>query len=203
MHFRGIAAFVLFAQASATESSAGPAPTEASQPAPGAAEGEAPGAAGDASAADVDVRSVGTLRGQLESDMAELGRLANDARKDENIGRAACVLQREERAKEVMELATGELLVLQDDAATAQQRKFAAEKLAAAADRLHKLVEEAKACRGELAPEDQDDDTKTDMGATQTIPVADPTVGPPSNQPQLPPPPVDDTRPPSVASPTF
>jgi hypothetical protein len=200
MRIRGIVSAVLLLafvgygfDVGANESPAEPAEAPAEEATPADAPTET----------DVDTRSVGSLRGQLEADMGTLGKLANDARKDENIGRAACVLQREERAKEVMELATGEILILQDGSTTPQQRKFAAEKLAAAADRLHKLVEEAKACRGELAPEDQDDDTKNDMGQTQTIPIADPTAGPPSNQPQLPPPPVDDTRPPSVASPTF
>lgn len=193
----------------ATGSLAGPEPAEAaptSEPT-GAAGGAADGAAdGSAQAGDASAEStkpVAVIRQDMEARMAELGDLAASARRDTDLVRAACVLEKEERAQGVMELATGELLVIRDSAATEQQRAFAAEKLAAAAERLESLVKQARECTGDLSPEVEDDLTDNDESVVPLVPEADPTrSGGTPPQPSPVPPSVDDQRPPTVGSPT-
>lgn len=170
----------------AGSSAAGPAP-------------EAPSSEDQASDRGPETRAVPALRQRIEAGMEELGELASDARSDTDVVRAACVLDKQERAQGVMEVATGELLVLRDSTSTRDQKAFAVEKLAAAADRLDGLVEAARTCRGDTSPEEEDDVTATDVDEPTTVPVADPTVG--GARPPVPPP-VDDTRPPTVGSPS-
>jgi hypothetical protein len=146
-----------------------------------------------------ETRSVPELRDRIEGAMAELGQLAQASRGDTDSVKAACVLDKYERGQGIMEIATGELIVLQDSTATREQKAFAAEKLSAAAERLDGLLREARTCSGETGPEDEDDVTKTEQDEPTTIPVADPTQGG-AESPV--PPPVDDTRPPTVTSPS-
>jgi hypothetical protein len=193
----------------ATSTLAGPEPAAAEAPAAGteaagaeAATGaEAAGATAEPAAAST--KPVAIIRQEMEDRMAELGDLAANARRDTDLVRAACVLEKEERAQGVMELATSELLVIRDSAATEQQRGFAAEKLAAANERLDGLVKQAKECTGDTTPEVEDDLTDNDESVVPLIPEADPTQsGGTAPQPTPVPPSVDDQRPPTVGSPS-
>ena len=180
--------------------------TEAPPAAPAA--GEASGAASDTTgstsqAATASV-SVPAVQREMEKDLTSIGDLAADAKRDTDLVRAACVLDKQERAEGVMELATGELLVIRDASASAEARSFAVEKLQAAASRLDDLVQLAKDCMGDQSPEMSDDDTKNQMQTSSLIPVLDPTVGGSvgGGKPPVMPPPVDDGQPPTVGSPS-
>lgn len=149
--------------------------------------------------------SVPAVRREMENDMAALGELAADARRDSDLVRAACVLDKQERAQGVMELATGEMLIIRDEGASTDARSFAVEKLQAASERLDGLVEQAKECIGDKTPEASDDVTSTEVDAEPTIPIADPTLGGNADgtKPGRVPPPVDDGTPPTVGSPSM
>jgi hypothetical protein len=183
----------------ATGTLAGPEPAPAAgetsdAPADTPASAEAPAAS---------AKPVAVLRQDMEARMGELGELAANARSDTDLVRAACVLEKEERAQGVMELATSELLVIRDSAATEQQRAFATEKLAAAAERLDSLVKQARECTGDQSPEIEDDLTDNDETVVPLVPEADPTrSGGAPPQPTPVPPSVDDQRPPTVGSPS-
>ncbi len=142
-------------------------------------------------------RNVPQLRRGMEDDMAALGRLAQQARRKGDLVRLGCIRDKQERADGVMEVATGELLVLRDSTATAQATAFAGEKLAATAEKLHALVNAAGACGGDQSPEEEEDVANNDMDREAFIPYLDPTSLPPSSPV---PPSVDDTVPPVVAS---
>jgi hypothetical protein len=118
-----------------------------------------------------------TSRSRMEDGMSEIGELAVEARAEADLVRATCVLDKQDRANDVMELGTSELMVVRDTATTEQSRQFAVEKLDAAAGRIDKLVEEAKACAGQKGPEDEIDITKNDADEPRTIPIWDPTAG--------------------------
>lgn len=118
-----------------------------------------------------------TSRTRMEEGMAEIGELAVEARAEADLVRATCVLDKQDRANDVMELGTSELMVVRDTATTEQSRQFAVEKLDAAAGRIDKLVEEAKSCAGQKGPEDEIDITRTDAEEPRTIPIWDPTAG--------------------------
>ncbi|MFV8750770.1 hypothetical protein ACNOYE_09485 [Nannocystaceae bacterium ST9] len=137
-----------------------------------------------------------TLRTQMEEGMAMIGELAVEARAEADLVRATCVLDKQDRANDVMELGTGELLVIRDSTTSEQSRQFAVEKLDAAAGRIDKLVEEAKACAGQQGPEDKIDITRTDAEEPRTIPIWDPTAGLGSSPV---PPPVDGGWPPAAS----
>jgi hypothetical protein len=145
------------------------------------------------------VPSAGKSRASIEEAMAELGRLTSAADTDKDVVRAACLVDKQERGREVMELVTGELLVVNDGGSTDQQRQFATEKLGALSDRMTRLVEEARSCTGDTGPERKDDKTRTQVDERPTVPYADPTAG--GIRPPVPPP-VDDGKPPTVESPT-
>jgi hypothetical protein len=199
--------------------SAGPPATEGAEPTDGSAGAGAPEASppGDAAAPAGDAAaptegqalpptatvSVPKVQREMEADMAALGDIATDAKRDTDLVRAACVLDKQERAQGVMELATGELLVIRDSSATAEARSFAVEKLQAAASRLDDLVQQAKDCVGDQSPDMSDDQTDNDVENTPLIPIADPTVGGAvgGGKPPGMPPPVDDGAPPVVGSP--
>jgi hypothetical protein len=161
-----------------------------------------PPAAPAAPEAAVATAEVGKSRRALEEGMTELGAMASDAVKQNGADAqlAGCLEDKRDRGREVMEIATSELLVIQDGSSTAQQRQFATEKLDALALRMDQLVEGARACGGGTGPEDDDDKTKTDADEPTTVPYADPTIIGTGNSPV--PPPVDDLAPPTVDSPT-
>ncbi len=175
-------------------------PSFAAPPADGDAKAEAPPAGDDAAPAPgAPPKSVGQVRGELESSMSTLGELANDALEDSDSVRAACVVDKRDRGSGVMELATADLMVATDGGADAAERNFALQKLEASAGRLEQLVEQARGCLGDGTPNTNDDTTDNEVDETQSVAIADPTaIG---RQPPVPPP-VDDSRPPTVGSPT-
>ncbi len=150
-------------------------------------------------AAPQSVPPAGQSRANIEAAMAELGRLTAQADTDQDVVRAACLVDKQDRGREVMELVTGELLVVNDGGSTDQQRQFATEKLGALSDRMGRLVEEARTCSGDKGPEKKDDKTRTQVDERPTVPYADSTVG--GIKPPVPPP-VDDGKPPTVDSPS-
>lgn len=151
----------------------------------------------DAAPSPITTAAVGSARGTLERGMTELGTLLTRARQSGDMARIACVQDKRDRAEIVLEVATGELLVLQDPAADGQSRAFAGEKLAEAADRVSGLVGQARACQG------GEDNNRADAQNTANQPKSvvpnDPTSTNPSVQ-RLPP--RIDPRPP-VASPVI
>jgi len=187
--------------------SAGPPAGEPEPPpAPAAGEVAAPTEAAPAAAPAATANvSVPKVQRDMENDLASLGDLATDAKRDSDLVRAACVLDKQERAEGVMELATGELLVIRDASAAAEARSFAVEKLQAAASRLDDLVQLAKDCVGDQTPEMSDDKTNNQVQQGNLIPLADPTVGGSlgGGKPSPVPPPVDSGVPPTVGSPSM
>ena len=146
----------------------------------------------------VSAPGASTLRSKMEASMSELGEMAVEARSDEDLVRATCVLDKQDRANDVMELGTSELLIIRDPGTSEQARSFALEKLDAASLRMDKLVDEAKACSGRQGPEEEVEITRNTSDEPRTIPLWDPTAGlghPPE------PPPLDGAWPPA-ASPT-
>ncbi len=196
----------------AAGATAGPAPEDpAAETSPAAAD-EAPevtdttvGTEQPAPAPPASNLSVPSIRRDMETNMSSLGDLASDAKRDSDLVRAACVLDKQERAQGVMELATGALLVIRDEGSSAESRGFAVEKLAAASDRLDGLVEQARECAGDKTPERSDDETRNELDEEPTIPIPDPTMGGGAGGGKPPglPPPVDDGMPPSVGSPSL
>lgn len=176
-----------------------PAAGETAAPAEGAAPAESPSQAATATV------SVPAVQREMEKDLTLIGDLASDAKRDTDLVRAQCVLDKQERAEGVMELATGELLVIRDASASAEARSFAVEKLQAAASRLDDLVQLARDCMGDQSPEMSEEDTKNQVQTSPLIPVADPTVGGSvgGGKPPVMPPPVDDGMPPTVGSPSM
>ena len=156
--------------------------------------------ADDSAPADPGTRSAVELRRELETSMSTLGELANDARGDSDAQRATCVLDKHDRAAGVMELATGDLIVANDSAADDAERGFALQKVEASLGRMEQLVEQAYQCRGDASPNVIDDQTENEADETQSIPIADPTDVAGRSPPV--PPPVDDSRPPTVGSPS-
>jgi len=148
----------------------------------------------DETAANVPEAS--SLRAQMESGMSAIGELALDARNDDDLVRATCVLEKQDRANDVMDLGTGELLVIRDPSTPEQARAFALEKLDAASVRIDKLVAEAKSCAGEAGPEDTVDITNNDADEPSDIPLLDPSLGLGNNTV---PPPLDGGWPPAAS----
>jgi hypothetical protein len=150
---------------------ANPGATETDAPAPETA----PAPVVDEGAASVPGAS--SLRAKMEAGMSEIGELAVEARSDEDLVRATCVLDKQDRANDVMDLGTSELLIIRDPGASEQARAFALEKLDAASGRIDKLVDEAKACSGQQGPEDEVDVTRRESDEPDTIPLLNPSAG--------------------------
>ncbi len=146
--------------------------------------------------AGASVPGASSLRAKMEAGMSEIGELAVEARSDEDLVRATCVLDKQDRANDVMDLGTSELLIIRDSATNEQARAFALEKLEAASGRIDKLVTEAKACSGQQGPEDEVDVTRNDADEPDTIPILNPTAGLGDN-PVLPP--IDGGWPPAAS----
>ena len=89
--------------------------------------------------AGASVPGASSLRAQMESSMSQIGELAVDARQDEDLVRATCVLDKQDRANDVMDLGTSELLIIRDSGTSDQARAFALEKLEAR-QRTHRQV---------------------------------------------------------------
>lgn len=140
---------------------------------------------------------VGSLRSSMEQDLAEIGKIAQKAQRDGDMVKIACVTDKQDRAEGVMDVATPEIAVLQGDGADPTSQSFAGEKLEAAALRLGKLLDEARACTGSPAEAgDQSGENVVDEGSR--LPPEDPTASPGSGPGGVPP--LDPSRPP-VASP--
>lgn len=116
-------------------------------------------------------------KARLDAGMSELGGLVGEARASQDLVRLNCVLDKRDRADEVSQLATTEMIVISDRTQGDQARLFAAEKLAAAADRLGGLVDAARLCAGAEGPDDEVNVTNTDADQKDTIPVNDPAAG--------------------------
>lgn len=129
--------------------------------------------------------------------MTELGELAARARQSGDAKRLACVQDKQDRAGAVIEVATGDILAVQDAATDAQTRAFAGEKLSESAQQMNGLVGQARACQGrEDASQGQG---SNEVRVPQSIIPQDPTgPGAPASR-GLPP---IDPRPP-VASPVL
>lgn len=127
--------------------------------------------------AAASVPGASSLRAKMESSLSEIGELAVEARADEDLVRATCVLDKQDKANDVMDLGTSELLIIRDPGTSDQARSFALEKLDAAAGRLDKLVAEAKSCSGQTGPEDEVDVTRTGADEPDTLPIVNPSAG--------------------------
>lgn len=136
-------------------------------------------------------------RATLERGMTELAELASKARQSGDMQRIACVQDKQDRAGAVMEVATGDLLVVQDPVVDAPTRAFAGEKLAESAQQMKGLVSQARACQGK--EEAASGKASNEAFIPPTIQPQDPTGSGPPAQRGLPP---IDPRPP-VASPVL
>ncbi|HEY0133018.1 MAG TPA: hypothetical protein VGB85_03025 [Nannocystis sp.] len=141
--------------------------------------------------------SVAQARGALERGMTELGELAARARQSGDALRIACVQDKQDRAGAVMEVATSDMLVVQDPATDAQTRAFATDKLGESAEQMKGLVGQARACQGreEAADGKASNEARTPQGVLPQDPTG---PGAPASR-GLPP---IDPRPP-VASPVL
>lgn len=155
------------------------------------------GAAPAAEPSPLPAAAAGNSRAVIERGMTELGTLLTRARQSGDMVRVACVQDKRDRADIVLEVATGEILVLQDPAADAQSRAFAGAKLAEAAGRLSALVDQARACQG--GNDDSQRAGENQANQPKTVIPTDPTSSDPLS-PRLPP--RIDPRPP-VASPVL
>jgi hypothetical protein len=181
----------------------GAAPSASSEPAnaaPAAPAETAPNPAAtdaDTTAASPNAATPSASRGVIENGMTELGTLLSRARQSGDMVRVACVQDKNDRAAVVLEVATDEILVLQDPAADAQSRAFAGQKLGEAADRVSGLVSQARACSG--GNDDSRRDSQNTANQPKTVIPTDPTSG---GSPLQRLPPRIDPRPP-VASPVL
>ncbi|HEY8375598.1 MAG TPA: hypothetical protein VIK91_03875 [Nannocystis sp.] len=165
-------------EAAPSASSAPPSPGLSSQ-------GSPPSESSEASPAPVppSPAAVGNARAAIERSMTELGTLLTRARQAGDMVRVACVQDKRDRADVVLEVATGEILVLQDPTADAQTRAFAGAKLSEAADRISGLVAQARACQG--GGDDSQRTAQNEANQPKTVIPADPTASSPI--PRLPP----------------
>ncbi len=170
-------------------------------PAPDSKGSSSPSQGADENGSDrtVDTSGVASDQRRLESSMATLGGMAQSAKQDGDAVLAACLEDKVTRGRDVMDVATGELMVIRDQNSSAQQKSFAAEKLGAAADRMDGIVASAKGCSGDQSLEQEDDVARNELDKTEQIPLEDPTIAP-TESPV--PPAVDQGQPPTVASPT-
>ena len=120
--------------------------------------------------------AVADSRQRLEDGMASIGKMASKAVNSGDLVRAACVEDKRDSANGVLQLATGEMLVINGNE-SAQAKAFAQEKLGAAADRMDGLVQEAQSCAGDTSPEDVPNETNNEMDAPYTAPPLDPSLG--------------------------
>ncbi len=118
--------------------------------------------------------SAGQARGALERGMTELGELAARARQSGDALRIACVQDKQDRAGAVMEVATSDMLVVQDPATDAQTRAFATDKLGESAEQMKGLVGQARACQGreEAANGKASNDSRTPQGVSPQDPTS-------------------------------
>jgi len=167
-----------------------------------AADAAAPadGPTGDAETSPPSEASVQATRARLERSMQALEASAARAQtlqSQDGGASAGCMDALRLRGSDVMEVATGELLVLNDGEASAEAQAFAHAKLEAAAAELEKLETGAPRCFGEGGP--GQGAAQNTVDEPRVIPLADPTLA--SVQSPVPPP-VDIYSPVMVASPS-
>jgi hypothetical protein len=136
-------------------------------------------------------------RQQMEKSLADLGELSEEAKESDDLARAACIFDKQDRAGDVMELGTSELLIIRDPNTDEEMRQFATEKLGAAARRMDALLEQARAC-GEEVGKSKEELARNKSLEPSDVPWEDPSAG--AGDPKVPPP-VDGQWPP-VASAT-
>lgn len=179
------------------EASSDAASSEAASPGAASPDAASPGAATPGDASSAPAMSVAQARGALERGMTELGELAARARQSGDALRIACVQDKQDRAGAVMEVATSDMLVVQDPTTDAQTRAFATDKLGESAEQMKGLVGQARACQGreEAADSKASNEARTPQGVLPQDPTG---PGAPGSR-GLPP---IDPRPP-VASPVL
>lgn len=144
--------------------------------------------------------SVHETQARLERSMQELEASAAQAQavqSDDGGAAAGCMDALRLRGSDVMEVATGELLVLNDGEASSEAKAFAHAKLEAAAAELEALASATGRCFGEPGSTQTAAENKLDE--PRAIPSADPTL---ANVQSPVPPPVDIYSPVTVASPS-
>jgi len=178
----------------------GKAPAAGDETAAAAVVDEAPAAeaADDAKAPAKPKTAVTSVRGEMEQDLAEIGEIAQKAQRGGDMVKIACVTDKQDRAEGVMDVATPEIALLQGQGqGDPTSASFAGEKLQAAALRLGKLLDEARACTGSPA-EGGDANGQNVVDEGNRLPPEDPTATPGNGPGTLPP---DDPSRPPVASP--
>lgn len=119
------------------------------------------------------------LRQRVEMGMGEIVALEEDAQKNakKEFAQIACVTDKKDQAELVLELATGEILIIRDPTAGAEAQQFALEKLEAAAERMELLADEARNCGLSADRAQEEDKARTDQDRQPTIPMEDPSSG--------------------------
>lgn len=183
----------------------GDASAVSADPGSGASENTAPvdGSMEDTSSTD---RSVPALQAEIERSMMQLEAWAREAHDTAAAGgqenaaaAAACFDAMRSRGNDVMEVATGELLLLQEGQASDADKALARAKLGAASAALAAIQAEALRCTGEEGLAVQAP-AQTEVDTPSTIPMADPTLA--GTQSPVPPP-VDLHSPVTVGSPSL
>lgn len=128
-----------------------------------------------AAAATADVPPPEASQLRIEEALSALADESARANRSGDVLWIAHVEAERARVDEPMALIDEELQIINDPKQTAQARLFATEKLAAAADLLEQIVQRARAYQGNQAPEDRDDETRTESLEPMTIPLEDPT----------------------------
>ena len=115
-------------------------------------------------------------RDRLENGMAELGRLKKAATDDGKMAKVVFIMELEREARDILRLATSELLIVRDRKSDRSARLFALAKLEEASKRMDKLVEKASQYEEESSdPDNEGELSKTRSKEPETIPVKDPT----------------------------
>ena len=122
-----------------------------------------------------DVPSAESSQLRIEEALSALAEEAARATRSGDVLRIAHVQAERERVTEPLRLIDEELQIINDPNQTAQARVFAAEKLAAAAEKLEQIVRNAQNFEQSLGPEESDDVTNTKSDEPSTIPLDDPT----------------------------
>jgi hypothetical protein len=137
-----------------------------------------------------------SFRQQMEKSLGELEDLAEDAKQSDDLAQAACVFDKRDRAADVMELGTSELLIIRDPNTEDQMREFATGKLGAAARRMDTLLEEARACGDEVG-KSKEELARNKAKQPSDVPMGDPSAG--TGDPKVPPP-VEGSWPPTASA---
>lgn len=144
--------------------------------------------------------TISSSQARLEAGLAELEAMAESAMAGGDIAITGCFEAQRDGGRQVMEVATGELLIAQDPATTPEQKAFAQEKLSATADQMEALANDARRQCGGEDDENGEPSTQTEVDEPTTTPAANPTV---QMLQSVVPPVVEPNQPLAVASPTI